>query len=60
MASNEKKIDNCRVVVEDGEVRITLSEEILKSGYIPLETARRLSIARIKAIIANEILNRKY
>ena len=54
MVSSEEIIDNCRVVLEDGVVKTILSEEILKSGYIPLETARRLSIARIKAIIAND------
>lgn len=49
---NETIIDGSKVLVENGEVKTVLSEEVQKSGYIPLETARQLSIARIRKVIA--------
>ena len=49
---NETIIDGCKVFVENGEVKTVLSDEVQKSGYIPLGTARQLSIARIRKVIA--------
>ena len=51
---NETIIDGCRVFVENGEVKTVLSDEIQESGYIPLETAKLLSIAMIKKVIEIE------
>ena len=52
--TNETIIDGCRVFVENGEVKTVLSDEIQESGYIPLETAKQLSIAMIKKVIEIE------
>lgn len=51
---NETMIDGSKIVIENGEVRTILSEEIQKSGYIPLETAKQLSIARIRKVMARD------
>lgn len=40
-------IDGCMLYVENGEVKTVFSEEIQKKGYMPLETAMRLSVARV-------------
>lgn len=52
--TNETIIDGCRVFVENGEVKTVLSDEMQESGYIPLETAKQLSIAKIKKVIEIE------
>ena len=52
--TNETIIDGCRVFIENGEVKTVLSDEIQESGYIPLETAKQLSIAKIKKVIEIE------
>ena len=52
--TNETIIDGCRVLVENGEVKTVLSDEIQESGYIPLDTAKQLSIAMIKKVIEIE------
>ncbi len=49
---DETTIDGCKVFIEDGEVKTLLSKEIQKNGYIPLETAKQVSIARIRKVIA--------
>ena len=51
---NITDINGSKVFIENGEVKTVLSKEIQESGYIPLDEAKRLSIARIKMIIANE------
>ena len=51
---NETIINGSRVFIENGEVKTVLSEEIQNNGYIPLETAKQLSIARIRKVIAME------
>jgi hypothetical protein len=51
---NETVINGNRVFVENGEVKTVLSEEVQNNGYIPLETAKQLSIARIRKVIAME------
>ena len=51
---NETVINGNRVIVENGEIKIILSEEVQYNGYIPLETAKQLSIARIRKVIAME------
>ena len=51
---NETVINGSRVFIENGEVKTVLSEEIQKAGSIPLETAKQLSIARIRKVIAME------
>ena len=43
-----------KVFVENGEVKTVLSDEMQESGYIPLETAKQLSIAKIKKVIEIE------
>ena len=58
--TNETIIDGCRVFVENGEVKTGLSDEIQESGYIPLETAKQLSIATIKKVIEIERTVYKY
>ena len=52
--TNETIIDGCKVLVENGEVKTVLSDEIQESGYIPLEAAKQLSIATIKKVIEIE------
>ena len=49
---NETIINGSKIIIENGEVKTILSEEIQKNGYIPLETAKQLSIARIRKVIA--------
>lgn len=49
---SETIIDGCKVFIENGEVKTVLSDEIQKCWYIPLETAKQLSIARIKMVIS--------
>lgn len=51
---NETVINGNRVFVKNGEVKTVLSEEVQNNGYIPLETAKQLSIARIRKVIAME------
>ena len=51
---NETVINGSKVFIENGEVKTVLSEEIQKAGYIPLETAKQLSITRIRKVIAME------
>ena len=51
---NKTVINGNRVIVENGEVKTVLSEEVQNNGYIPLETAKQLSIARIRKVIAME------
>ena len=51
---NETVINGNRVIVENGEVKTILCEEVQNNGYIPLETAKQLSIARIRKVIAME------
>ena len=52
--TNETIIDGCKVLVENGEVKTVLSDEIQESGYIPLEAAKQRSIATIKKVIEIE------
>lgn len=47
MGNKEMVIDGCMLYVENGEVKTVFSEEIQKKGYMPLETAMRLSVARV-------------
>lgn len=48
---NETIINGSRVYVEDGEVKTELSESILKSGYMTVEDARK---------ITHEIIRKEY
>lgn len=47
---NETIINGSRVYVEDGEVKVELSESIQKSGYMTVEEAIALTSEEIKKI----------
>lgn len=36
-----------RVIIENGEIKTILSEEVLRAGHMPIEEARRLSHEQI-------------
>lgn len=46
-----------KIIVENGVVKTILSEQTIKSGYMPIEEARRLSIERLNK--RWEIINQK-
>lgn len=47
---NETYINGSRVYVEDGEVKTSLSQEILTSGYMTVEDGCQLTIEAVKKI----------
>ena len=47
---SETYINGCRVDVEDGEVKTSLSQEILTSGYMSVEDGQQLTIEAVKKI----------
>lgn len=47
---NETYINGSRVYVEDGEVKTSLSQEILTSGYMSVEDGQQLTIEAVKKI----------
>ena len=47
---NETYINGSRVYVEDGEVKTSLSQEILTSGYMSVEEGQQLTIEAVKKI----------
>ena len=54
-------INGCKVFVENGEVKVALNEEIERNGWMTVEEAEALTIAKIKKIYAmkNGIQNRR-
>ena len=47
---NETYINGSRVYVEDGEVKTSLSQEILTSGYMTVEEGQQITIEAVKKI----------
>ena len=47
---NETYINGSRVYVEDGEVKTSLSQEILTSGYMAVEEGQQITIEAVKKI----------
>lgn len=45
---NETYINGSRVYVEDGEVKTSLSQEILTSGYMTVEEGQQITIEAVK------------
>ena len=46
----KKKINESRVIVENGEVKTILSEEIQKNGYMTVEEGLRLTLEAVRKI----------
>ena len=47
---NETYINGSRVYVEDGEVKTSLRQEILTSGYMTVEEGQQITIEAVKKI----------
>lgn len=46
----KEKINESRVIVENGEVKTILSEEIQKNGYMTVEESRQLTLEAVRKI----------
>ena len=46
----KNKINENRVIFENGEVKVILSEQIQKNGYMDVEESRRITLEAIKMI----------
>lgn len=54
---NETVINGSRVFIEDGEVKIIFNDKIQETGYMSIEEARKLTIAKIEKLYAITNIN---